>query len=95
MSIIDDLSAIYDDPALTVPVVYGSVNARGFFDARDVQMGDSSSEVVLVPMRTLTIATGALGTVTTGSSIVVDGTTYTIHDARRINDGNEMEILLA
>lgn len=95
MTISDDLAAIYADESLSVPVSTGSLTTRGFLSWQDATRTDSSGELALISERTLTIATDALGTLATGGTLTVDGTDYTIHEIRRINDGLETEVVLA
>lgn len=95
MSIASDLKALYADTFLTVPVVFGAQATRGFLDWQDAPQTDASGEIVLVSQRTLTLRVGSLTGLANDSTLVVDGTSYTVHDLRRINDGRELQVVLA
>jgi hypothetical protein len=79
---------------LTVPVVYGAVQARGHF-RQDTAVADDGTGTVLTEDRSVLVRTGALGTVTRGSAITVDGLAYQVRDALRDGDGTLTRIILA
>ena len=95
MTLADDLTAIYADPALTVPVVYGGVHGRGFLDWVDVPQQDTAGEITVISQRTVTVQASKFSTLVRDGVITVDGVVYAVHDFRRINDGKELQVVVA
>lgn len=91
----DDLTAMMADTALSVSVTIGASTTRGYLDWKQVAEKDESGYDTFVNRRTVTIARGALGTITNGTAITVDGGSYVVHDSTREADGKLQEIVLA
>lgn len=79
---------------LTVPVVYGAFSARGHFRQDTDPVEDGMGGQTLSENRSVLVRTNALGTITRGSSITVDGLSYTVRDSFREGDGTLTRVLL-
>lgn len=99
-----DLDAIFADPFFTSAVVFGAQSTRGMLEHSDFIKQDGAGFDVQVKMWVLSIRTGTLTNLAPGSTIVVDGTTYTIHDVSKhqvrsqfspMDDGQITEVVLA
>lgn len=82
----DDTDAILADTAVFVSVSYGSPTqtTQGNLSTEDVPEDDRQGGVVMVARRVVTIRDGTLTGLLDDANIVVDGTTYVIHQHRLI-----------
>jgi len=91
----EDLSAMMADASLTVPVVYGAVTARGFFDWEDVFVQDTVGGQVLTNQQVLTVKTGAIPGLADDTNITIDGTVYRIRTTQKVGDGKLTKVAVA
>ena len=95
MGILDtDLAALYADPLLTVPVVYGVQSVRGFLD-HATETYDAGGVPAQVAATVLSVRSASLTGLAVDSAITVDGTSYRIRSIAREDDGRTTRILLA
>ena len=76
-----------------VQVVAGAETTWGHYEIVDEALYDTAQ--VIGAAETVLIATGRITTPAVGSPITVAGTTYTVRDARREDDGALLRIWLA
>jgi hypothetical protein len=89
-----DLDSVMNDPFFTSAVVLGASSARGLLDWTEVVEKDHGGSDVFVRKRVLTIRTGALGAIVNGATLTIEGTTYTVHDTQKRDDGLLTDIIV-
>lgn len=90
MRLVENLSIFFDEFA--VPVVKGSITGTGIFDMPTSVTGDG---MVLSSEYMVTLQTAVFGVPLYGDAMTVDGAAYTVREARRIDDGKLVEVLLS
>lgn len=91
----DDLAAVFTDPSLTVPMIYGTQATRGLLTTTDESLDSGEGADVAAEFTTCEIVSGALSGLRRYSRITVDGASYTLQDFRRIEDGALTRLYLA
>jgi hypothetical protein len=69
-----------------VPMTFGAYTGKCLVDLADQEMVPTITGA-LVEVRIGTIRTAAFPGLAVGSTVVVDGTTYTVRDRKRVGDG--------
>ncbi|OXE37441.1 MAG: hypothetical protein CGW95_01435 [Phenylobacterium zucineum] len=90
MPLTEDLSVFFNEFAVTV--TKGAVTDKGILDMPTTIMG---GEMVLSNEYTVMLRTSVFGVPLYGDAITVDGTAYTVREARMIDDGKLVEVSLA
>lgn len=69
------------------PVVIGATRTRGLLDDAESYGADEGGTPVRLRQRVLTVAASALDTIPArDSTLTIDGTTYTVRNAERLDD---------
>lgn len=75
-----------------VPVVWGQVTGSGILDSpTELVAGDRSLSVEFA----LTVKTSLFGSTKYGDTLTVDGSTYTVRETLRIDDGQLSIVILS
>ena len=89
------LAKAYASP-LTVPVAFGGVKTRGYYDSEAALVDDGTGGFLKHEQRVLAVMTGALPvTCKQNSRLVVDGTPFDVRAVLPFNDGLETRYVLA
>jgi hypothetical protein len=87
--ITEDLNLFLSD--FGVPVSAGAVTGVGIFDMPSQIVADG---MVLTTDYRLTVKTADFGSLIYGNTITVDGASYTIREAMKVDDGKFTELML-
>ena len=91
LSFTEDLDAFFDTPGFTVPVTFGSTIGSGYFESPNEIIADG---VVLTTDYAVVVKTSDFSSVTQGSSLEVDGISYTVREPMLLDDGKIMRIMM-
>ena len=91
LSFTEDLDAFFDTPGFTVPVTFGSTIGSGYFESPNEIIADG---VVLTTDYAVVVKTSDFSSVTQGSSLKVDGISYTVREPMLLDDGKIMRIMV-
>jgi len=90
MLLVEDLSVFFNEFAVTV--VKGAVTGNGIFDTPTSVTGDG---MILSNEYMVTVRTSVFGVPLYGDAMTVDGASYTVREARLIDDGKLVEVILS
>lgn len=89
------LAKAYASP-LTVPVVFGAVKTRGYYDSEAALVDDGTGGALRHEQRVVSVISGTLPTTCKQNSrLSVDGTTFDVRAVLPFNDGLETRYVLA
>jgi hypothetical protein len=90
MPLVEDLSVFFNE--FGVPVSKGAVTGVGILDTPTIVTGDG---MVLSSEYQVTLQSSVFGVPLYGDAMTVDGTAYVVREARLIDDGKFVQVLLS
>ena len=89
------LAKVYTSP-LTVPVAFGGVKTRGYYDSEAALVDDGTGGALKHEQRVVSVMTGTIpATCKQNSRLSVDGTTFDVRAVLPFNDGLETRYVIA